>query len=172
MTSTAAIPPIFFVTLLSLSSPTAVNEPMQTYLKDGKLTATLVFRDTQGGFAGFTGQTYEVKPDGSWTITRVFNQRKFKPHASGKLSKKQLAELAKVLSKNRIKTLPKQSGSRAQANPLLLTLTYGKTKCVCALPPGTTDPKKLPKGKSGDVGRRMLAVRAFLRETIKPKKKG
>lgn len=141
------------------------------YLSKGKLAQTLTFRDTQGGFAGFTGNTYQVNPDGSWTVTRVFNRRKFEPHAKGKLSEKQLKELAEVLKKNKVRLLPAKSGSRAQANPLLMTLTFGKTKSVVALRAGTSDPKSLPKGKAGDVGRRMLAVRAFLRKTMKPAKK-
>jgi len=139
--------------------------------KDGKLTAALRWKDVQGGFAGFTGNTYAVAPDGRWTVTRVFNRKKFKPHASGKLSRKQLAALADALAKNRIKTLPKSSGSRAQANPLVLTLTYGKKSCVCALPPGTTAPDKLPKGPKGDVGRRMLSLRKTIRKLISPKKR-
>jgi hypothetical protein len=139
--------------------------------KDGKLTAQFTLADTQGGFAGFTGNRYSITPDGSWTVTRVFNQRKFKPHASGKLSAKELRKLAAALKANRVDTLPAKSGSRAQANPLVITVTYGKHQSVCALPPGLTDPGKLPKGAKGDVGRRVLALRKAVKDPIPDKKK-
>ena len=159
--------------LLLIGSPAvSAEKPGGKYVTaKGQLAAPLTVRDTQGGFAGFTGQTYSIKPDGSWTMTRVFNQRKFEPHSSGKLTGKQLKALGELLQKNKFLELPKEVGSRAQANPLLITVTFGKTKCVCALPAGLDNPAKLPKGKLGEVGRRVLAVRKFLRTNIKPNKK-
>lgn len=139
--------------------------------KDGKLTAPFSLKDTQGGFAGFTGKLYSIKPDGAWTITRVFNRRKYKPHAFGKLSAKQLRTLAAALKANRVDKLPATSGSRAQANPLVITVAFGKHRSVCSLPAGLTDPGKLPKGPKGDTGRRVLALRKAVQGLISDKKK-
>jgi len=141
------------------------------FAKDGKLTAAFSLKDTQGGFAGFTGKLYVVKPDGSWTITRVFNQKKFKPHASGKLSAKQLRTLAAALAANRVDKLPATSGSRAQANPLVITVIFGRQQSVCALPAGLDDPGKLPKGPRGDVGRRVLALRKAVKGLLPDERK-
>jgi hypothetical protein len=139
--------------------------------KDGNLAAPFSLKDSQGGFAGFTGNLYVVKPDGAWTITRVFNQRKFKPHASGRLSSKQLRTLAAALAANRVDKLPPTSGSRAQANPLLITVTFGRRQSVCALPAGIDDPGKLPTGLRGDVGRRVLALRKAVKRLLSDKRK-
>lgn len=157
---------------LMLPAVAVAEQKGREYLTaDGKLSAEFTFRDTQGGFAGFTGESYSVKPDGSWTVTRVFNQRKFEPHAKGKLSQKRLKELGELLRENKVLELPKQIGSKARANPLLITITFGRKQCICALPAGLKDPAKLPEGKLRDVGRRILAVRRFLRTNLKAEKK-
>lgn len=138
--------------------------------KDGKLTHKFNFRDTQGGFAGFTGQSYAIEPDGSWSITRVFNRRKFEPHAKGKLTAKQLKALGEALAQNKMAELPAVSNSHRGANPMQVTIIFGKTKCECSMPTAVSDPDELPKTKDGDIARRVLAVRKVLQSMIKPKK--
>jgi hypothetical protein len=139
--------------------------------KDGKLAVAFSLKNTQGGFAGFTGNLYVIHPDGKWTITRVFNRRKFKPHACGKLSETQLQVFTAALKRNRVDKLPSLSGGRAQANPLVITVTFGKHRSVCSLPAGLTDPRKLPKGPAGDVGRRVMDLRKTVKGLLVVKKR-
>ncbi|MFQ5730408.1 MAG: hypothetical protein ACE5KM_00480 [Planctomycetaceae bacterium] len=127
--------------------PTAAADNAATYLKDGRLTAELKFTSVQGGFAGFTGNTWNVKPDGSWTVTRVFNRRKFKPHLSGKLDAKQLKRLADALAKAGIARLKGSVPSRG-ANPKVITVRYGKAKYSHSLSAGVSNPKEV-KDKTG-----------------------
>lgn len=164
---------IGLLSLIAQHVPTTVcaDDEAPRYLKDGKLTAALTFKDVQGGFAGFTGRKYEVQPDGTWAVTRVFNQRKFKPERTGRLTAKQLKSLASVLADNRIHTLPARVGSRAQANPKVLTLRWGKKQHVCALPAGLEDPAKLKDARLAGVAKRMFAVRKALLSAIGPARK-
>ena len=127
------------------SIPAIANDA--SYLKDGKLTAELTFKSVQGGFAGFTGNTWNVKTDGSWTVTQVFNRKVFKPHVSGKLDAKQLKTLAAALAKANVAKLKGTFPSRG-ANPKVISVEYGNAKISYSLGAGANDPKKV-KNKTG-----------------------
>lgn len=149
----------------------AFADPETIVTENGQLAHALTFKDVQGGFAGFTGQSYRIDPDGTWSITRVFNRRKFKPTKTGKLTPDQLKTLVASLKKNGLLQLPKESGSQAQANPHVMTITFGKKKSAIAVGAGLEDPKKLPNDKSYDAARRAFAIRETIRSLIDSKRK-
>src|SRR5262245_13578171 len=93
------------------------------YLADGQFKHAIVIRDVQGGFAGFTGRMWQIEPDGSWSTGTVFNQ-KIKVEHKGKLTKDQLAGLAKDFAKYDLAAL-KDMG-KANVNPHVVTITWGK----------------------------------------------
>lgn len=163
----------FTFSLLLVASASAQDtssvHSIDAYLKDGKLTSSLKFSSVQGGFAGFTGNTWNVKPDGSWTVTRVFNRRKFKPHNSGKLTAKQLKTLAEALAKAKVAGLKGSKPARG-ANPKVISLEYGKAKYSHSLRAGANDPKKV----KDETGRALLSLSKTVNKLMpwrKPKKK-
>jgi hypothetical protein len=89
----------------------------------GDLAQTLEVRDLQGGFAGFTGHLYRVEPSGRWTMARVFNEKTTVEH-QGKLTKKQLAALAKELAKYDLLGLPPKEG-KPTVNPRVVKIKFG-----------------------------------------------
>ena len=138
---------------------------------DGKLTNTLTLKDGQGGFVGTTGSIWTVRPDGSWDRKRFINARIDKPDQQGKLTAEQLQALANVLAHAQIHKLPAQLGKLRGANPHVVTLTWGKRKCVWTLPPGSPMPKyqELPGGKlTPEDG--FAEISQFLRSMLKPSK--
>ena len=89
--------------VLAFAGPAAAESKPEDYLtKDGKLKETLEIRDLQGGFAGFTGHAWIVEKDGSWKSARVGPNDKLDVEAKGTLSKEQLADLAKMPSRQEL----------------------------------------------------------------------
>ena len=109
--------------------------------KEGRLSATLTLKDGQGGFAGFTGSIWTVRPDGSWDRKRFINRTMRKADQQGKLTAKQLHSLADVLAHAQVDKLPHKMGKFRGANPHVVTLSWGKHQCVWTLPPGSPVPK-------------------------------
>lgn len=105
--------------------------------KEGKLAKQLKAVELQGGFAGNTGVRYTVETDGSWTSERLFNQ-KSTPKDKGKLTKKELAELAATLKKFDLLKLPEKTGQVNGANPHSIDLEFGTHKASLI---GRTPPK-------------------------------
>src|SRR5262245_23898328 len=86
-----------------LSLVRAGDQP-EHYLKDGKLKDRIEVRQLQGGVAGFTGTYYAIEADGSWSTGPVLppKEEKGEPKAQGKLTREQLAELAKDLARHEL----------------------------------------------------------------------
>ncbi len=127
---------------LLLACTTQAGRPRDRFLaRDGKLAATLTLRDGQGGFAGITGFVWTIRTDGSWDRKPFINARMDKPDQQGKLTPGQLQSLADVLAHAQVPKLPDRLGKFCGANPHLVTLAWGKRKCVWTLPPGTPVPK-------------------------------
>ncbi len=133
------------------------------YIKDGKLTQTLKITQLQGGFAGFTGVEYTIKPDGIWATTSVFN-KKTTPKDKGKLSAKELESLAAILAKNDLEKLPAKSGKAPGANPHTITIEFGKTKASLV---GQTPPKVDANNPTGSVESRIAGVYLGVVEMLK-----
>ena len=161
---------IGFASFLACSTQAAL--PRDKFLtEDGKLPDTLTPQDGQGGFAGITGSIWTVRPDGSWDRKRFINARTNKPDQLGKLTPKQLHALANVLAHAQVHKLPGRLGKFRGANPHMVTLTWGKRKCVWTLPPGSPVPKypDQPFGKlTPEDG--FAEISQFLRSMLKPEK--
>lgn len=112
----------------------SAEEPADA-LKAGKLPSEFSMTALQGGFAGFTGEKWVVKPNGEWSISRVFNQKIDEPHTSGKLKPDQLAKLAKLLAKHELTRLPEDTPAFQGANPNTITFALGKAQSTCSIPP-------------------------------------
>ena len=128
-------------TLLFADALEAALSPDKFLTKGGRLTATLTLKDGQGGFAGFTGSIWTVRPDGSWDRKRFINRTMRKADQQGKLTTKQLYSLADVLAHAQVDKLPPKMGKFRGANPHVVTLSWGKHQCAWTLPPGSPVPK-------------------------------
>jgi hypothetical protein len=96
------------------------------YLRDGKLTERLMIYHLHGGVAGLTGDYLAVEPDGSWSTGSVINEQRREATARGRLNETQLTELANLLSKHDIASLP--SHGEPEVNPAVTVVFYGKSR--------------------------------------------
>src|SRR5262245_56515574 len=109
---------------LAALAPGVGRAELKDYLtKDGKLTAPLEVHDMYSGGLGVSGWKVTVDTDGSWTVTQTFGE-KGGMERKGKLTKKQVAALAKELDRYGAATL---KGARPfkGANPRNLTVKFG-----------------------------------------------
>jgi hypothetical protein len=139
---------------LITSLPVSAGKDAGDYLtRDGKLKDSLDILDVQGGFAGFTGTLLSVQPDGAWKRSSVF-QKKTKPLQEGKLTEKQVRELAAALAKYDLLHL--ENAGKAGTNPHNVSLTFGKHTFELRLKAGA----KLPEPGTTPEGRYAGIVRA------------
>ena len=131
---------IAFTPLFACTTQSALPRDM-FLIKDGKLSATLTLKDAQGGFAGFTGLIWTVRPDGSWDRKRFINRTMRMPDQQGKLTAKQRQSLTDVLAHAQVDKLPTKMGKSRGANPHVVILTWGKHQCEWTLPAGSPVPK-------------------------------
>lgn len=117
---------------LALFAPLAADETKPTFDKP------LVIKDVQGGFAGFTGKQWRIEPSGEWAEYEVFNE-KLTEKKKGKVTKEQLAALARTLDKFGLADLPNEG--KEGTNPKVLTITYGKREAILVLDAGAELPK-------------------------------
>jgi hypothetical protein len=138
---------LFF--LLAPAAP--AGKDVGDYLtKDGTLKHPLEILDVQGGFAGFTGTLWSVQPNGEWKRSAVV-QKKHKLQQEGKLSPKQLRELATALA--RYDLLHLDDHGRVSANPHNVSITFGKHSCEIRLGAGRPlpDPDESAAGRYGGI---------------------
>ena len=135
-------PFILMTFLLLFACTTRAVLPRDKYLTmEGLLSATLMLKDVQGGFAGFTGVIWTIRPDGSWDRKRIIGHTTHKPDFNGKLSAKQLQQIADVLTHAQMNKLPVRLGKFRGVNPHVVTLGWGKRQYVWTLGPGVPVPK-------------------------------
>ena len=116
--------------------------PRQKYLqKNGNLKAMLILRDVQVGTTGYQGTRWTVRPSGAWDRRQVVGRITRKPDRTGKLTVRQLQQLADVLAHAQVKDLPVRLGTYRGKTPHRVTLGWGKQQCVWSLPPGTPVPR-------------------------------
>ncbi len=159
--------------ILLFACTTQANLPRDKFLtKDGKLSATLTLKDVQSGFAGFTGVIWTIRPDGSWDRKRIIGRTTRKPDLNGKLSPKQLQQMAGVLTHAQMDKLPARLGKFRGANPHVVTLGWGKQQCAWTLRPGMPVPKypDQPFGKLTDEDS-FAEIAQTLAKLLKPPKK-
>ena len=159
--------------LLLFAGKTQANIPRDKFLtRDGKLSGTLTLKDVQGGFAGFTGVIWTIRPDGSWDRKRFINRTMRKADQQGKLTAKQLHSLADVLAHAQVDKLPPKMGKFRGANPHVVTLSWGKNQCAWTLSPGSPVPKypDQPFGKLTPQDRFAEIFQILLKTLKKPTK--
>jgi hypothetical protein len=127
--------------LLCLLAPgLADKDTTDKYLDErGELAHTLTVTDLQSGairgVAVQTGRKWTIEPSGEWTLAQVAGKME-RPLAKGKLTKKQLAGLAKSLETYDLMGLKSETVGKGAGNPHLITVEFGKTKAELTLPPG------------------------------------
>jgi hypothetical protein len=125
-----------YLILLCLLAAGPDKDTSDKYLdEDGQLTHTLTVANLQGGVAGPVGDKWAIEPSGAWTRVRVLGKREV-PVAKGKLTKKQLAGLAKDLEAYDLAGLKSDKVGSPAANPHLISIEFGDTKAELTLPPG------------------------------------
>ena len=100
------------------------------------LSAPLVLRDLQSGFAGETGTVWTIAPDCSFTVARQIGRKIMEPHRSGRLTAVQQQELGQMMERMPEVEAAPQPGSPPRANARRLTLAYGSREAALSLPPG------------------------------------
>ena len=103
------------------------------------LSAPLVLKDTQSGFAGETGSVWTIAPDCSFTVARQVGLNVLQPHKQGQLTPRQRLQLKQMMERMTATALPEQLGGGPQVNARRITLAYGGKQSVLTLPPGGGD---------------------------------
>jgi hypothetical protein len=119
------------------------------------LSAPLVLKDTQSGFAGETGNVWTIAPDCSFTVARQIGLNVLEPHKRGQLKPQQRAQLKGFLDRMTVTPLPEQLGGGTQVNARRITLAYGGKQSVLSLPPGGGDLGAL-RAAAGDDSTRVI----------------
>src|SRR5215472_6380555 len=119
------------------------------------LSAPLVLKDTQSGFAGETGNVWTIAPDCSFTVARQIGINVFGPDKQGQLTAQQRTQLKELLDRMTATALPAQLGG-PQVNARRITLAYGGKQSVLTLPPGGGDLASLRAAAGDDPTRLML----------------
>jgi hypothetical protein len=122
------------------------------------LTAPLIMKDTQGGFAGQTGTVWTVAPDCSFTVARQIGAKTADPYKQGRLTPEQQALLKEMMDQMAAAPLPERLGSGPQANARQIMFSYGDREAVLTLAPGGGDLGALRAAAGDDAARRMLEM--------------
>jgi hypothetical protein len=118
------------------------------------LSAPLVLKDTQSGFAGETGNVWTIAPDCSFTVARQIGLNVLEPHKQGQLTAQQKARLKGLVDRMAATALPEQLGGGPKVNARRITLAYGGKQSVLSLPPGAGDLRTL--SAAGDDSTRLM----------------
>jgi hypothetical protein len=122
------------------------------------LSAPLVLKDTQSGFAGETGNVWTIAPDCSFTVARHIGLNVLEPYKRGQLTLPQRDQLKALLDRMTATALPEQLGSGPQVNARRITFSYGAKQSVLSLPPGGRDLTALRAAAGDDSTRLMLEL--------------
>jgi hypothetical protein len=146
----------------------AVALPARAFQDDKPLKETLKVKDVQGGVAGFTGKQITIQPSGKWAEYPVVRgTTSGTPSRNGKLSKQELAKLAKEVDRYSPETL-KSSGKAGKVNPRVITVTSGKHTATLKLKGG-----EMPKADTESVEGRFAGILAAVEGALpKAKEKG
>ncbi len=119
-----------FMTAMAMSTP--YNNSFLT--EDDHLTAELEFRDGQMGFAGISGISWTIFPNGNCQATRFLNNTVSPPHQTGKLEQQDLVTLSNILFAQNFVDLPSEIPSEPTLNPHRLTIRLGEKSSTLVLP--------------------------------------
>src|SRR6267142_898258 len=134
---------IFLGTLLGVCAAVALSQTSRhrsdllPYLtSDGKLQASLVFRDAQDGFAGVSGEVWTIDAGGHLSMARFLNEKTSTPYREHDLTSVEFKTFVGTLAANHLLALPDQLGRDVKVNPHVLTLSFGKMKSELILQAG------------------------------------
>ncbi len=136
---------------------------------DGRLVHSLVLKDAQGGFAGFSGHIWTVEPGGSWRRQPFLNRNVRDADMKGQLTRDQVVALSRQLAAHDLLGLPKQIGKNIGANPHIFTITFGEKQASLTVPPGAPLPKVDPQSTELDPQARFATIAARLLRATKPR---
>ena len=119
------------------------------------LTAPLIVKDLQDGFAGQTGTVRTIAPDCSYTVARQFGLKIADPHKRGQLSSEQQARLKELMTRMAA-ALPEHLGGTPQVNARRITVSYGGKVSELTLAPGGGDLGALRAAAGSDPAARVL----------------
>lgn len=163
-----------FLSALLLAAPisstcqSAKDKDLTRFLTPaGKLQSSLTLRDSQGGFAGYSGEVWTITPDGHFTIAHFLNDKVAEPSWQRDLSPSELKSLARVLCKNHFLGLPDSLGGEPKINPHSLTLSFGEKQTTLVLPPGDAGDQI-----SDEPSRNFSAIVQALRDLAKDRQPG
>lgn len=141
------------------------NERNVFLTRDGQLTAKLMLRDAQAGVAGESGTVWIIDPEGTFSISRFFNNKVNKSCRTGQLTQEQLATLAKVLTAQEFFELPSEVGHGPEVNPHRITISFGEKTSTLTLGAGQDIMKAAPQGgeQTSPQGRLSAIAQAIFR---------
>jgi hypothetical protein len=114
------------------------------------LSAPLIVKETQSGFAGETGTVWTIAPDCSFTVARQVGLATLEPHKQGRLTAEQQGRLKELLGRVTTAALPQHLGAEQQVNARRITLSYAGKDSVLTLAPGGGDLRALRAAASGE----------------------
>ena len=123
--------------------------------QETSLSAPLVVKDLQGGFAGETGRVWTISPDGGYTVARQIGLKVLEPDQQGRLTPEQWAQLKTLLDRMAVMALPPQLGGEPQVNAHRITISYGGMQSVLNLPTGGSD-RGASRSAAGDDPTRLM----------------
>lgn len=130
--------------------------------EEGKLKHPLIFKDAQGGFAGFSGHIWTIEPDGSWRRQPFLNKDVREADQQGMLTANQLANLAHKFEQHDLLGLPEKIGKDVGANPHVFSIGFGKKQASLTLMPGAelpdVDEIKTPADRFAKLGTLILGA--------------
>ncbi len=122
------------------------------------LTAPLIVKDVQDGFAGQTGTVRTIAPDCSFTVARQFGLKIADPHRRGQLTSEQQARLKELLTRMATAASPQHLGGPPQVNARRITLSYGGKVSELTLAPGAGDLDALRAAAGNDPAARVIEL--------------
>lgn len=131
--------------------------------QESSLSAPLVVKDLQSGFAGETGRVWTISPDGGYTVARQIGLKVLEPDQQGRLTSEQLVQLKTLLDRMAMMALPPQLGGAPQVNARRITLSYGGKQSVLSLPLAGGDPSASRSAARDDPTRLILELADDLR---------
>lgn len=146
----------------TVSTLAAEKDPLRD--GDGKLRHALVMRDSQGGFAGFSGWIWTIEADGRWRREPFLNKTVRKADRTGKLDAKGLAALAAEMDRLKLLDLPRQLGGKAMVNPHVVTIGFGTFESKLVLGTGAPLPKADDKPTTPTA--RFVAIVRYVQENL------
>jgi hypothetical protein len=149
----------------------AVALPAGAFQDDKPLKETIKVKDVQGGVAGLTGKQITIQPSGKWAEYPVVRgTTSGTPSRTGKLSKQDLAKLAKEVDRYSPATLKSSGKGKGKANQRVITVTSGKNIATLRLKDAGM-PKADADSDEGRFAGVLAAVEAALPKAKDKKKK-